>query len=67
MLISCPHRHFITCTNVKIHSFNVPLQGFFVSMSIAWIYASLLWTTDTVKHTLAQSISTFSALILARD
>jgi len=27
MLISCPHQHFITCTNVNIHSFNVPCQG----------------------------------------
>ena len=25
------HQHFITCTNVKIHSFNVPLQGFCVN------------------------------------
>jgi len=31
MLISCPHQHFITCTNVRIHSFNVPLQGFCVN------------------------------------
>jgi len=23
-----PYQHFITCTNVKIQSFNVPLQGF---------------------------------------
>jgi len=28
MLISYPHQHFITCTNLKIRSFNVPLQGF---------------------------------------
>jgi len=35
MLISCPHQHFSICTNVKIHSFNVP----------PWIYSSLLWTT----------------------
>jgi len=28
MQISCPYQHFITYTNVKIHSFNVPLQGF---------------------------------------
>ena len=28
MLFSCPHKHFITCTNVKINSFNVPLQAF---------------------------------------
>ena len=27
MLISCPNQHFIACTNVKIHSLNVPLQG----------------------------------------
>jgi len=26
MLISCLHQHFITCTNVKIHSFNVPFH-----------------------------------------
>jgi len=29
MIISCPHQHVFTCTtNVRIHSFNVPLQGF---------------------------------------
>jgi len=28
MLISFPHQHFITCTNVKIYSFNVPIHGF---------------------------------------
>ena len=28
MLISCPHQQFNTSTYVKIHSFNVPLQGF---------------------------------------
>ena len=33
MLISCPHQHFITCTNVKIHSFNVPLEVCFVSFN----------------------------------
>ena len=27
MLINFPHQHFITCTTVKIHSFNVPLHG----------------------------------------
>ena len=27
-LISCPNLHFITCMNVKIHLFNVPLQVF---------------------------------------
>ena len=37
----------------------------FVSLPIPWIYSSLLWTTKTVQHTSAQSISTFSALILA--
>ena len=38
-----------------------------VSIQIPWIYSSLLWTTETVQHTSAQSIGTFSALILARD
>jgi len=28
MLISCPHQHVFTYTNVKIHSFNVSLQVF---------------------------------------
>ena len=28
MQFSCPYQHFITYTNVKIHSFNVPFQGF---------------------------------------
>jgi len=27
MLISCQQQYHITCTNVKIHSFNDPLQG----------------------------------------
>jgi len=26
---SCQHQHVITCTNAKIHSFNVPLQVLF--------------------------------------
>ena len=67
MLISCPHQHCITCTNDKIHSFNVLLQVMFESIPILWIYSSLLWTTETVKHTSAQSIRTFSALILVGD
>ena len=36
-----------------------------VSIQIPCIYLSLLWTTVTVQHTSAQSIITFSALILA--
>jgi len=28
LLVICPHQHFVTCTNVNCHSFNVPLQGF---------------------------------------
>jgi len=39
----------------------------FVSIPIPWIYSSVLWTTETVKHTSSQSNSTFSALILAGD
>ena len=31
MLISCPHQHSITCTNVNIHLLNVPLQGLCVN------------------------------------
>jgi len=66
MLISCPHQHVITCTKVNIHSYNVPLQGI-LSIPIRWIYSSLLWTSDTVQQTSAQSISTFCVLILAVD
>ena len=36
--ISCPHQHFITSVNVKIHSFNVSLQEFVVSFAIPWIF-----------------------------
>mgnify|MGYP007133209752 CR=1 FL=1 len=39
----------------------------FVSIPTPWIYSSLLWTTEIVQHTSAQSMSTFSALILAGD
>jgi len=28
MVINFPDQHFITCTNVKIHSFNIPVQEF---------------------------------------
>jgi len=54
-----PTTTFSTCTHVKIHAFNVP------SIAIPWFYSPLLWTTETVQHTSAQSISIYSALILA--
>ena len=63
-LIALPEQGFngfpllfnITCMNIKIHSFNVTIQFFFVSIPIPWIYSSLLRTTETVQHTSAQSI-----------
>ena len=39
----------------------------FVSIPIHWIHSSLLWTTETVQHTSAQSISTVSTWLLAGD
>ena len=69
ILCECYYQYYISCTNVRIHSFNVPFQGLFVSFPIPWIYSSslLLWTAETVQHTSTQSIITFSALILAGD
>ena len=52
------------CQNSQIQS---STSRVFVSIPIPWIYSSLLWTTKTVQHTSAQSISTFSALILAGE
>ena len=43
------------------------LTRFIVSIPISWIFSWKLWTTETAQHTSAQSISTFSALILAGD
>ena len=39
----------------------------FVSIPIHWIHSSSLWTTETVQHTSAQSISTVSTWLLAGD
>ena len=33
----------------------------FVSIPTYWMYSSVLWTTETVQHTSAQFISTFTA------
>ena len=35
ILCECPHQHFNTCTNVKIHLFNVPLQWSTTSIFIS--------------------------------
>ena len=66
MLISSTHLHFITCTNVQIHSFNVHFKGFCVN-SNSLNFLLFVMNNRNGSTYIAQFISTFSALILAGD
>ena len=65
MIISCSHQQCITCTNVKIDSFNVPLQGFLCQFQFLEFTPLCYEQQKRFNRTSAQSIGTFSALILA--
>jgi len=58
MLISCPHHVFITCTNVKVHQFNVPLCVNFSSLNLL-LFVINNRTGSTYIDTVHQKVQCF--------